>query len=415
METLTKIKLGLGTFGFLFLLFISSMTFTTVERGTYQTHQAAVTGTMSAKTTPGIWCKCFGSIQEWPAAQTFFFTKDSKEGNVEDESIQVQFNDGAKCDISGTMRVELPSNEAELVNLATKLGFKDYKDIEHKLILPAVRKSLVFTANLMSSKESYNEKRLDFNRWAWDQLQNGWYETDTESRKVLDPTSGELVTKSFKVIKLDKNGRPVYVAGNPLMGTGIYLTSFEIKKFDYEENVTNQIAEQQKATMEVATSQAKAKEAEQSALTEVAQGKARVAKAKYAEEEQKVKSIVQANKEKEVAELAAQKELQVAKLGEEAAKHTKQQQILLGQGEGQRKKAVMQADGALDKKLAAWEEVNKTYAQEFSKVKWVPEITMGGSASKNGAADMMNMLTLQSARQLGLDLSIPKGTSASKK
>ncbi len=51
--------------------------FDTVNKGTYQVKQAAWTGTMSAKMTPGIWVQGFGSIDTWPKAETFFFTHNS--------------------------------------------------------------------------------------------------------------------------------------------------------------------------------------------------------------------------------------------------------------------------------------------------------------------------------------------------
>ena len=58
--------------GFLF----SSALVETVEKGTYQVKQAAVSGNMSAKMTPGLWAQFFGDIEVWPKANTFFFTSD---------------------------------------------------------------------------------------------------------------------------------------------------------------------------------------------------------------------------------------------------------------------------------------------------------------------------------------------------
>jgi hypothetical protein len=80
--------------------------FETVGKGTYQVKQAAISGTMSAKMTPGFWMQMFGDIQTWPKADTFFFTHDKKEGQGMDQSIEVRFNDGSICNISGTMRIQ---------------------------------------------------------------------------------------------------------------------------------------------------------------------------------------------------------------------------------------------------------------------------------------------------------------------
>ena len=46
-------------------LLCSAYLFETVEKGTYQVKQAAVTGNMSAKMTPGLWFQMFGDIEPW--------------------------------------------------------------------------------------------------------------------------------------------------------------------------------------------------------------------------------------------------------------------------------------------------------------------------------------------------------------
>ena len=42
------------------IISISAYLFETVEKGTYQVKQAAVSGSMSAKMTPGLWIQMFG-------------------------------------------------------------------------------------------------------------------------------------------------------------------------------------------------------------------------------------------------------------------------------------------------------------------------------------------------------------------
>ena len=387
-------------------LSLSSGLFETVKKGTYQIKQAAVTGTMSVKMTPGLWLQLFGDIQTWPKAETFYFTADVVEGERRDQSIEVRFDDGSICHISGTCRINLPTSEEEALDLVIKHGYRSFEDMEAKLILPVVRNSLRLTANLMNARESYAEKRADFNKWAWDQIQNGLYETSEEVRKVKDPISGELVTKTFKIINRNANGSPKYQK-NPLQGLGIALANFEIKKFVYAQTVMKQIAEQQKAIMAVATAKANAQEAEQQALTTEAQGKARVMKAKYEEEERKIRSIVE-----------AQKRLEVARLEKEAAKETKEKEILLGQGEAERKRLVLAADGALKQKLETFEKVMQFFAQAYAS-RAVPSWVWGSGGPTGGSdAHFVSFLqTLQAKflKDLGLDMAMPKGATAKAK
>ena len=243
------------------------------------------------------------------------------------------------CDVSGTLRVVLPASEQQAIDLVTTHGYADYTNLEQKLVLPVVRNSLRLTANLISARESCSEQRSDFVFWAWDQIQSGIYETEEETRKVVDPVSGQEVTKTFKIIKVDARGNPVHQR-NPMEGLGITLTNFDVKLFDYTEKVRAQISTQQTALMVVATARAKAQQAEQEALMAEAEGKANVARARYEEEQKKIRAVV-----------GAQQRLEVGQLDRQAAGEKKQEQILLGQGEAERKRLVLRADGALKQKL----------------------------------------------------------------
>ena len=373
----------------------------TVVNGTYQVRQMVVTGTMEAKLEPGMWLKLFSDIKTWPKAQTFFFTKDDEGGATADDSIEVRFNDGSLCDISGTMRIILPSSERQAIDLVSTYGYMDYTDLEQKLVLPVVRNALRITANLMSARESYSEKRANFVFWTWDQIQNGLYETEEETRKVVDPVSGQDVTKTFKIIKKAAGGDPVYQR-NPLEGLGITLANFEVKLFDYTEKVRAQIGTQQTALMAVATARAKAQQAEQEALMAEAEGKANVARAKYEEEEKKIRAVV-----------AAEQRVEVAGLDRQAAAQKKQEEILLGQGEAERKRLVLKADGALKQKLEAYVQAQQVWAGAFAQ-RQVPTLVMGGGSAGDtdkSTTEFARMMQLLVAKQMGLDLSVPKGAT----
>ena len=372
----------------------------TVEKGTYQVKQAAITGTMSAKMTPGLWFQNFGDVTTWQKAETFYFTADEGEGASYDQSIEVRFNDGSLCHISGTMRIILPTDPDAAIALMTENSYNSYRELEKKLVLPVVRNALRLTANLMSARESYSEKRTDFIFWAWDQVQNGLYETSEETRKVTDIVSGEEVTKTFKIIRLDDSGQPLHQR-DPLEGLDIRLANFEIKEFVYAKKVQEQIATQQEALMAVATARAQAQQAEQDALTTEAKGKAQVMQAKYEEEEIKARAVVQAEMQVEVADLERR-----------AAEQTKQKEILLGQGEAERKRLVLEADGALAQKLAALEKVNAHWAAAYAK-RQVPSMVMGSGSdgTDKAATEFSQMMQLLVAGQMGLDLSVPGGPS----
>jgi hypothetical protein len=210
---------------------------------------------------------------------------------------------------------------------------------------------------------------------------------------------------------------------NIFEGTGITLSNFEIKQYIYEKTVQDQISEQQKATMAVTTAMALAKKADQDRLRNEAEGKAAVTKAQYEKEQEKIKAVTDALKEKEVLETAAardknvaitkaEQEKAVASLAKDAAEMTKQQQILLGEGEAKRKQLVMEADGALEKKLEAWVSSQTVWADAFAK-RQVPSVVMGEKGGQDSAAsDFMSLLTAKTAKDLSLDMSMQQGKLA---
>lgn len=386
------------------LIIIGINAFETVEKGTYQIRQFPITGTLSVKMTPGMWCQCFGDVQTWPVSTTFDFVKR--------HVIPTRFNDGSQSTVLGTVRVYLPKSKAQAVEIITLHGFRSINSVMEQLVFPHLGRVLRLTGNLMSAKESFDEKRADFDSMAFDQLLNGVYKTATREIKVTDPITGKTTTKNIKVILKDKEGN-IQREGNPMEGTGITFDAFRIQAIRYPSVVESQIEAQRKAIMEVETARANAKKAEQDAKTIEMKGKADVMMSKYEKEQEKIKAVVEAQQQKEVAELHAAKELAVAKLMKMAAAEEKQRQILLGQGESERKRLVMNADGALAAKLEAWKEVNRYYATAMKDYKgqWVPNVVMGGGQGKNvnAAQSLLDLFMVKTARDLSLDMSVPQG------
>lgn len=107
--------------------------------------------------------------------------------------------------------------------------------------------------------------------------------------------------------------------------------------------------------------------------------------------------------------------VQLAEIEKDAAMHTKDKLILEGTGEGEKRKKIMEADGALAQKLEVFKAVNQMYADAIKEYdgNWVPNIIMGGSGSttQNPAMDMINLVMVKTAKELSLDM----GMGATKK
>ncbi|MCR4322612.1 MAG: SPFH domain-containing protein [Candidatus Azambacteria bacterium] len=309
----------------------------------------------------------------------------------------VMFNDNGTGKLIGTYQVELPLDIQHLTSLHTK--FNSQESIEKSLVQATVDKVVYMTGPLMSSKESSAERKTDLIRFIADQLDNGVFRTTQKITTVEDQMSKEKRTVTVAEISLDKDGKPERQESSVLATYGIKIVNFAPRNLDYDETVKKQIADQQKITMEVQTARAHALEAEQRRITAEADGKAAVMTAQYQEEEKKIRALVGAEQRKGVASLER-----------DTAEFTRQKLILEGQGEAEKKRLIMAADGALEKKLDTYEKVMARFAQEFGKHRLVPDIQMGGSTSgnDNAAANLINLLTTKTAKDLALDMKIHK-------
>lgn len=386
------IGLALGVIAIIGAAFVSCGSFTTIGAGTIAIKQNAIDGNLQVWNTPGVHNRNFGTVTEYKISDQFWFSEREDEGKKTDDSILVQFNDGGQAHISGSLRFDLPTDPNLMIELHKKFGSE--AAIEHQLIRQVVNKSVFMAAQNMTSRESYADKRADLLHLIIDQVDHGCYQTTARDVKVVDALSGQEKTVTVhEIVKDPKSpGGLAREEISPLDTFGIHAYSLTINSITYSEVVENQIKAQQAAQGAVTTAQAKAREAEQNAITIAKEGEATAAKAKWTQEAEKATVVTK-----------AQQEVEVAKLGLEAAQLTKQKNIADGEGESQKRKLLMSADGALDAKLDAWKEVNGKYADALAKQPIVPQFQMGGNGSGTNSTDLTNLLMLQTAKSIGLD------------
>ena len=291
--------------------------------------------------------------------------------------------------------------------------FRDKFAIAQKLIRTVTEESMNLTAGLMTSEEAYAEKRGIFTQWAEQQVSSGKFFTELKSIVEKQEATNEQQHRNIPVIKYGADGLPIQHASDFKM-YGIKVNGFQITDWDFEQKTLDQISRKREATMGIITAKADAERARQEALTAEEEGKKNVMVDRYAKEQEKIQAVVDAEKEKEVAVTKAKQAVLVAEQGKLeaeqkrlAALEYKQEQILRGEGDGEYKKLVMNADGALAAKLDAWIEVNNRYAEAIEKQKWVPDIQMGNNGQSGSAAnDLIEMLKAQTAKELKLDMSV---------
>jgi regulator of protease activity HflC (stomatin/prohibitin superfamily) len=355
--------------------------------------QSPVSGNLVVYTTPGIKWQNFGGVTKYPKRGQYWFSSFVDQGSAKDQSIKVRFNDGAHAQISGSVSYDLPMDEKQMWDLHQKYG--SAVSVDQQLIRTVVEKALYMTGPLMSSKESYAEKRNELIRYIDDQINNGIYRTETYQVQEKDPMTGDLKTVTL-VRLVEKNGRIEREETSPLAIFGVRTFNLSINRIDYDEAVEKQIQAQQALMMQVQTAIAEAKKAEQAAITAEKNGQAEAAKAKWGQEAIKAQAVTE-----------AEQRLAVAGLDRQTAEQRKLEQILLGEGEANRRKLVMEADGALDKKLDAYIKVNQMYADALKNIQVpiVPSIQMGqsGGNGQTGAQTLIDLLQAKTAKELALD------------
>ena len=389
--------------------------------------QSPFSGDLDWYTDAGVKWQGFGKITRYKKRSIYSFDTVRMEGGkpVIDSAtklpvggIDIRFNDGGHGSIFGSVQYDMPLDTKHLTLLHTRFGSQDA--VQKQLVETVTGKSIYLVGPLMSSRESYAEKRNDLIHHISDQIQNGVYRTRQTSVMVKDPITEKDKWVVAAEIVMAKDGAAERQEEAVLNEFGIKAFNFTIKQMPYDDKVEEQIRQQQQITMQVQTSIAEAKQAEQRAITVEAQGRADAAKAKWEKETIKAGAVVHAQQEKEVAETQAAQRRAVAVLDKEAAEFTKQQLIRLGEGEGERKRLVLAADGALEQKLKVYESVAGLYAKAIDeyKGKWVPGIVMAGPGGQpgasagnvSGAQTMIDLLTAKAARDLNLDMSISAGT-----
>lgn len=382
-----------------------------VSASDYVVIQSPVAGTLTWYTTPGVAWQGFGDVTTYPIRMRYDFR---------DRGYLVQFNDGGHGTIHGSIQCDLPSDHQKLTDMFRK--FPSQEQVENSLIKTATEGALYLVGPLMSSRESYAEKKNDLIRYVTDQVEFGPYRTRQNHVWTKDPITNqdkEVVTAEIVM----KDGNPERQEPSALGAYGIKCYQFTINKIDYDSVVAEQITQQQKITMNVQTSIADKVLAEQRAQTAEANGRANATEAKWKQETIKAQAVTQAEQEKavqttnasrdkDVAETQAKQRLAVAELDKNSAEQKKLELTLLGQGEAARKKAVIEADGALEQKLAAFITVNQNYATALKGAKLVPDVVLGGSGAgvtQSNAQDLLDMLKVKTAKDLALDFTMAGG------
>ena len=363
-------------------------------------------GTLSCVEGQGLYFRGFASIYKYDLAKSFYFNSSTEkvngkgwEGDEDDEDdISVTLSRNANADISGYLLYELPTDCDKLIELHKNQ--RSDKGVKHNLVRNAVLSAVRKTAPLFTAEEAKVTKIAEFRRLAEDQLVEGEYLTTIEvirekaGEDEVDST-GKVIKKAeeqeYRVtkLKLDKDGHRIITKKSPITHYGIIVKQLDIQNVKLDKAAQDQLDIVKKREMERIANATAAETAKQKALTAKAEGDAKIAEAKAAQEVQKMTEVTMAEKEKAVAILNAEREKEVARLNAlkaiEDAKRIKAE----GEAEAAANRAKVAA-GLTPQESKEWEyktRVGIAEALAKSSQPLVPEIMMIGGNKDNGSAN----------------------------
>lgn len=396
------IKMVLGAIVLIVGVCALSCSVTTVDANEVVIKQDVVGGDLHVWDTPGVHWQNFGTVTRYKRSEQLWFSVKEDEGKKTDDSIKVRFNDGGHGNISGSLRYTLPITPDAMLSLHRT--YHSMAAIDHELVRQVVNKSVFMSGPLMSSRESYAEKRADLINYITDQIVYGVYRTEHDTVNTTDPLTGQQKTVDIvrpKVNSKSPNGIE-REEDSPIQKFGMNASNITINGIEYDVEVEKQIQQQQQAIMAVQQAIVNAKKAEQDTLTVEQQGKAEAAKAKWAQEVEKATAVTSAEKDKAVAVTQAEKNKEVAQLSLDTSKLAAQETMTKATAESNARKMALAADNALQARLDAYVEVNKSWAEAAAKQRQTPDVVMGG-AGGSSTSSLMEMMAVKAARDLAVN------------
>ena len=384
------------------IIFVFALSSIGVNDGGFRTVIQSPTGNLSVKLTEG-----------WYFAP---FSKTTVYSNVISDDLEngisVRYQDGGMGVIDGVVRVQMPDDEAGMLKLHR--DFQSETGLINRLVKPEIKQALMQTAGLMTSEEAYAEKRSEIANWAEAQMERGRFVTEVVQKEIL-MTDGSVQKKNVPVI--------VYESGiakhqnSPLIEYGLDVSGFQVTNIEFEKATQTQINEKRQAEMGSITARANADRAAWEEKQVEAEGKKLVAERRYEQLQINEKQILEAEREKQIAIIEAQRQKEVnqeqllaAQIDVQTAKEQAKAVLARAKAEADAKRMIIEADGALAQKLATYEVVMGKWADAYAK-RNVPTFVMGGAEGTGNNADasqFQSMLQAMMAKSLVVDPQITK-------
>lgn len=370
----------------------------------YRTVVTKAGGTQEVQFQPGMYYAGFFSKQkEWPNQLSVSYMKEEAEESLDNTSMEigkipVRFSRGQGCTMMGIVQFILPNDEKQMLMI-----HNTHKIPEHLVsnrLMPYVKECLQSSAQLLTVEAHINGGRAQLSQDYLDQLQNGAYLIDVKESSQKDTNTGEMKTVYISTPKV--SGGNVLRKFSSIKEYGITVADAQITDVDYDALVDSMIVKNIESVTRASVSKQDLITAQQEAQTAKARGERELVTIEYEKKKEQTAQVVAAQT---LVELAKQ-DLIKQEIARQAAEKEAAKIMTLANAEAYSKAKIMAADGALDKKLAAWTSAQEFWANAFSNYKGnvVPQISTGGYNNTNAAVNFMEIMGIKAAKDLNLEL-----------
>ncbi len=396
---------------------------------------------VSGKT--GYSVKGFGRVNNWKIAMSVQATpggSESAAGAESETSISanlpnqnIVFLDQVDSAGSATVRFRLPDDEDMFLELVH--DFRSPENFLNTELIPAFKETFQATGSLMSAEEYFSGGRTDFNNEFANQMDDGIYLVRRIQVTVKDPGASRKSSADASAPEQDEysedEGKVVYKVekrldsetGLPLRkvqkfkGYGVTVVSARVTDMVPNKKFRSRMEAKQDASAKRAVNREERIQEEEQKFLAIARGEREIAERQAAARKVQIEKTTNAETTKRLALIAADQRRQEALIAKETAAIQLEQAKIdaqkvkeLADAEAYRKKEIILADNALDKKLKALVEIARVQAKALAE-RAVPNTVIyrggGGDAALGSSTDVQSVADTQLLKNLKmLDLNV---------
>lgn len=400
----------------------------------YCQHVRTIFGTESAVCDTGWYVSAWGTSTSWPHFITVQNTLDVEaDGSAIYPPYKVRLADNWNGDVTQATRFGLPQDASQFIKMAR--DFRSPERLITTMLKPAVTSSLDSVSNMYTMEEYWAEGKRDEYKSEFAQaVTNGRAEVKqvslNEAGGVIRgraAASDSEVTQDDSVME-DTEVRRVYMeklqdaSGNDIRiphdysEYGIVVSQAILENLDPDDKFEERIQARKDAASRRIIAQEERREQEEQRLLAIQKGETDVAVRQAAAKTEQIQATTEAETQKKLALIAAERQREEAEIAQQtAAINLERARIdaeavqVAADAAAYEKRVILEADGALAQKLAAWTEAQAVWAAAAAKIN-VPATVIGSDGTSDSALgtvdQFMSMMMVKTARDLQVDTAI---------